>query len=80
MFFDAAGFDSEDEEEIMEEFMMAHSEQVHRSHMQCFAELSRNQILYFQMLSGREEKMEMHSGRKRVFNPEHNASTFPEKV
>jgi hypothetical protein len=28
MFFDAADLDSEDEEEIMEEFMMAHSEQV----------------------------------------------------
>ncbi len=27
MFFDAADIDSEDEEEILDEFMMAHSEQ-----------------------------------------------------
>ena len=37
MFFDAADIDSEDEEEIMEEFMMAHSEQAMFTYLNFFA-------------------------------------------
>ena len=80
MFFDAADLDSEDEEEIMEEFMMAHSEQVLVYCIQCFAASCICADPKSVRSSGREEKMEVHIGRKGVFNPKHYASTFSEEV
>ncbi len=80
MFFDAADIDSEDEEEILEEFMMAHSEQAHCTHI---ASLNSGRIHISNILmrsSGRKKEVEMHTGWTGVFNSKYHASTFSEKV
>lgn len=75
-FFDSAVLDSEDEEDILEEFMAAHSEQVLKNHTH-----SRHfGTFMFPSCTGFNEEMEMYPGWKRVFHKKYNACTLPEKV